>query len=143
MSPIEPTERELQILKILWQRERGTVREVWKELLRLDREADPEAPELAYTTVLTMFQIMERKGLVGHEAIGRTYHYFPVEQRESTITKMIGSFVDRVFDGAREELLIHAIDPARLSLEEISRLEEKLAEVKKNVQSRKNERKRQ
>ena len=68
LGPV-PTERELQALKVLWERGRATVREIWGQLSRTDQK-------LAYTTVLSLMQTMEQKGLVGHEPAGRAYRYF-------------------------------------------------------------------
>src|SRR5262245_16961438 len=69
MAEVIPTERELEALKVLWARGRATVREVYQEL-------SPREGELAYTTVLSLLQTMERKGLVGHEPAGKGYAYF-------------------------------------------------------------------
>lgn len=120
---MEPTERELEILKVLWAKGRGTVREVWDVL----RASDPEP---AYTTVLSLLQIMEQKGLVRHEEAGRAYVYIPSFKREPTVRKMARAFVDRVFDGAVEDLLARAIESRRPSDETLDALERIIAEAK-------------
>jgi predicted transcriptional regulator len=120
MDPPVPTDRELEALKILWQRDRATVREVWRELSRSESE-------LAYTTVLSLLQAMEAKGLVGHEPVGRAYAYFAQVERGSTFRRLAGRFLERVFDGAMDEYLVHALQSRSVTAEELRRLEEALA----------------
>ncbi len=79
-------------------RGKATVREIYQEMKPPDGEG-----ELAYTTVLSLLQTMEQKGLVGHEPAGKAYVYFPLVQRESTFRKLAGGFLDQVFDGALGE----------------------------------------
>lgn len=124
MPHVTPTERELDILKILWQEGRATVRTVWQRLRQADRD-------LAYTTVLSLLQTMEKKGLVGHESSGKAYHYFAKTARSETIGGLARRFLDRVCDGAMDEYLVHALQSRRVSLEELERLEEMIAEAKK------------
>ena len=98
MTDNVPTGRELEALKVLWARGKATVREVYQEMKPAEGDGD-----LAYTTVLSLMQTMEQKGLVGHEAVGKAYAYFPLVQRESTFRKLAGGFLDQVFDGALGE----------------------------------------
>ena len=118
-----PSERELQALKILWQRGEATVREVYQALT-------DKGETLAYTTVLSLLQVMEQKELVGHHASGKTYTYFPQVQRESTFRSLAKGFLDTVFDGAMDEYLIHALDSQQLSPADLSRLEQMIAQAK-------------
>jgi predicted transcriptional regulator len=118
-----PTERELQALKVLWQMGQATVREITAAI-------NERGDELAYTTVLSLLQVMEQKGLVGHEAAGKVYSYFPRVQREAVFRTLAKGFLDRVFDGAMEEYLVHALESKRLSAEEFSRLEQLIAKAK-------------
>src|SRR6516165_12517604 len=90
-----PTGRELEALKVLWDRGKATVREIYQEMKPRDGEG-----ELAYTTVLSLLQTMEQKGLVGHESAGKAYLYFARARRDSTFRRLAGSFLDQVFDGA-------------------------------------------
>lgn len=119
-----PTDREFEVLKILWEKERATVREVWNTM----REDDPE---LAYTTVLSVFQVMEKKGLVDHETVGKAYRYYPLQPRQGTVKSLVRNFVARVFDGAAEEFLLHGIEIERLSPEELDRLEELIRKARR------------
>jgi len=85
---------------------------------------------LAYTTVLSLLQVMEQKGLVGHRQCGKTYAYFAKAQRERTFQAMAGGFLDKVFDGAMDEYLVHALQSRRVSAQELERLAKMIAEAK-------------
>ena len=122
LGPV-PTERELQALKVLWERGRATVREIWGQLSRTDQK-------LAYTTVLSLMQTMEQKGLVGHEPAGRAYRYFAKLERDGTFQRLVSAFIDKVFDGAMDEYLVHALNSCRPSPEELDQLEELIAEAR-------------
>lgn len=125
-----PTDRELDALKVLWERGQATVREICDAI-----NARGEA--LAYTTVLTVLQTMEQKGLVGHKRAGKAYVYFAQVEREHTFRGLAGEFLERVFDGAVSEYLVHALDPRRLSAQELDRLEQAIAAAKQQAKSRK------
>ena len=124
-----PTERELQALKLLWQRGEATVRDVWKSLSAADYDSADN--ELAYTTVLSLMQVMEQKGLVAHRAEGRAYLYFPKVDQQTVFRQLASGFLERVFDGAMDEYLVHALHGKRPSQEELDRLEQMIAEAKK------------
>ena len=124
-----PTERELQALKILWQLGDATVRQVCDALAE-------RGENLAYTTVLSLLQVMEQKGLVGHTAAGKTYTYFAKVRRESTFRSLAKGFLENVFDGAMDEYVIHALQSKKLSPAEIERLEEMIAQAKERSQKR-------
>jgi BlaI family transcriptional regulator, penicillinase repressor len=129
MAMAVPTERELQALKVLWQTGRATIREI---TAAINRGGD----ELAYTTVLSLLQVMEQKGLVGHETEGKVYAYFARVEREAVLGRLARGFLDRVFDGAMDEYLVHALDSKRLSAEELSRLEQLIAQAKTTTRKR-------
>jgi BlaI family transcriptional regulator, penicillinase repressor len=123
MTEITPTDRELEALKVLWDQEQSTVREVWRVLSAADRD-------LAYTTILSLMQVMEQKGLVGHRAEGKAYVYFPRVERKNVFRGLASGFLERVFDGAVDEYLVHALQGRRPSDEELDRLERMIAEAK-------------
>src|SRR3954454_24684331 len=129
MADLVPTGRELEALKVLWQRGRATVREVYQELR-------PRDGELAYTTALSLLQTMERKGLVGHEPAGKGYVYFARVRRDSVFRKLAGGFLDQVFDGAMGEYVARALQSRRSSVAELEELERMIAEAKKVAQER-------
>src|SRR5215217_7209600 len=123
MSEVLPTGRELEALKVIWARGKATVREVYKELR-------PKDGELAYTTVLSLLQTMEQKGLVGHEAVGKAYVYHARAGRDSVFRRLAGGFLDEVFDGALGEYVARALQSRRPSLEELNSIERMIAEAK-------------
>ena len=120
---LSPTDRELQALKILWEMREGTVREVWKKISASDGE-------LPYTTVLSLLQVMEKKGLLDHRADGKTYFYFPRVDRQSVFRRLANGFLEKVFDGAVDQYLVHALDSRHSSREELDRLEKMIADAK-------------
>jgi predicted transcriptional regulator len=124
MPEIAPTERELQALKVLWRLGEATVRDVCEAL-------NEQGAALAYTTVLSLLQVMEQKRLVGHKADGKVYTYFAKVEREPTLAHLTRGFLNRVFDGAMDEFVLHAIDPNKLSATELARLESIIAQARK------------
>lgn len=106
------TDRELDLMAVLWDRGSGTVSEV--------REALED--DLAYTTVLTTLRNMEEKGYLRHEEEGRAYRYYPEIPREAAGRSAVRRVVDKVFGGSRERLLMHLVDDEGLSDEELRRL---------------------
>lgn len=111
------TEQELEIMKIVWDLETATVREVY-EVLR-------ERRNIAYTTVMTTMNILERKKHLRKRLQNRAYLYRPSRPKQQVIKTMIGEFVDRVFNGSAQPLLVHLVEDRKISdeeLEEIVRL---------------------
>ena len=129
MTELVPTDRELEALKILWEQGRATVREIWERLHAQDQR-------LAYTTVLSLLQVMEQKGLVGHEAAGKAYAYFAQVERDPTFRTLATGFLDKVFDGALDEYLAHALGTRRPSAAELDRLEQMIAAAKRRSRKR-------
>src|SRR5271168_5380239 len=110
------TDRELEIMKILWVRERASVREVQEDL---NRAAGP----VAYSTVQTLLNIMEeKKGLVRHVVEGRTFIYIPKKSSDRTIRELTKRFVDRVFDGCVDRVMVALLDSKSPTPEELDRL---------------------
>jgi len=129
MTDPTPTDRELEALKVLWDRGEATVRDIANAMNAGDAE-------LAYTTVLSLLQVMEQKGLVDHRRDGKAYVYAPRIERQSTFRQLAGSFLDRVFDGAVDEYLVHALEGKKLSDAEIARLEAMLADARRRTPQR-------
>jgi len=129
MSELLPTARELEALKILWNQGRATVRDVYRAMCA-------EQPELAYTTVLSLMQTMERKGLVTRETEGRgkTHYYHAVAKSDPTMRNLAGQFLDTVFDGAVDQYLVRALEARRPTAEELEELEQMIAKAKKQQQ---------
>jgi BlaI family penicillinase repressor len=126
MTDLVPTDRELEALKVLWQRGEATVRDLWREMTAAEND-------LAYTTVLSLLQVMEQKGLVGHKRVGKAYAYFAKVRREPTIRKLAGGFLDKVFDGAVDEYLVHVLGSRKLKEAELTRLDAMIAEARKRT----------
>ena len=124
-----PTPRELEALKVLWRLGPSTVREV-------HREMQPREGGLAYTTVLSLLQTMEQKGLVGHESAGKAYAYFAKVRRDSVFRRLAGGFLEQVFDGAMGEYVARALQAKPPSVGELEELEAMIAEAKKRAQAR-------
>jgi predicted transcriptional regulator len=118
------TEQELEIMKIVWERERATVRDVY-ETLR-------ERRQIAYTTVMTMMRILERKGHLKVSRADRAYLYRPARPRQRVMGEMVREFVDRVFGGAAEPLVQHLVRDRHLT-------EEDLREIAQQLKSRTSE----
>jgi BlaI family penicillinase repressor len=106
------SDRELDVMAVLWTRGSGTVAEV--------REALPDP--LAYTTVLTVLRTLEEKGFVGHEEEGKAHRYLPLVARERAGRSALTRLVDKLFDGSPELLLTQLVSDRRLSPPEIRRL---------------------
>jgi BlaI family penicillinase repressor len=121
MTDIQPTDRELEALKVLWDKGEATVRDICDAL-------NTGGEELAYTTVLSLLQVMEHKGLVTHRSLGKAYIYLPAIERETTLRQLATGFLDRVFDGALDQYLVAALGKRKISTNEIEQLEKMLAE---------------
>src|SRR3954471_11523634 len=126
MTDAAPTDRELEALKVLWERGEASVRDVADTMNASAGGGD----ELAYTTVLSLLQVMEQKGFVGHRREGKAYVYVPRAERQSTIRRMASSFLEKVFDGAVDEYLVHALELRRLSSAELDQLDAMLASAR-------------
>ncbi len=120
MGDIQPTDRELEALKVLWDRGEATVRDVCDAL-------NERGAALAYTTVLSLLQVMEQKGLVTHHREGKAYVYAAAILRDKTFQDLAGGFLERVFDGAVNEYLVHALESRQLKPEELDELEAMIA----------------
>ena len=106
-TPPVLTRQELALMKVVWRAGHATVREVY-EALREERR-------VAYTTVMTMLNILESKGYLRKEPEGRAYRYHPTQPERRVMTALVRDFVDRVFDGAATPLLAHLVTDTRLS----------------------------
>ena len=115
-----PTERELEILKILWERGRASVREVYEEMRR-------SAP-IVQNTVQAFLRTMEDKGLVRHEVEGRTFVYEPVPRKDETERRLVSGVLQRVFDGAIDQLVQRVCSVRQPTADELAKLEHLIRE---------------
>ena len=112
------TDRELDVMSVLWDVGPATVAEVRERI----------ADDLAYTTVLTILRTLEQKGYVSHTEDGRAHRYKPLVKREVAGRTALRRLVDKVFDGSPELLLTQLVSDKNLSDEELRRLRKLLAE---------------
>ena len=101
------TGQELEIMKVVWRRDEATVRDVYEAL----RESRP----IAYTTVMTMMRILQEKGYLTRATEDRAHVYRPAKPRQQVIGGLVRDFLDRVFDGASDPLLVHLARDNRLT----------------------------
>ena len=107
-----PTDAELAILRVLWQRGPSTVREV--------HDALSSSQETGYTTVLKLLQIMTDKGLVVRDESQRAHVYASSESEQRTQRKLIGDLMDRAFGGSPSKLVMQALSASRASADELT-----------------------
>jgi predicted transcriptional regulator len=125
-SPVpRPTDAELSILRILWERGPSTVRQV-HEILAVERPA-------AYTTALKLLQIMTEKGLVERDERDRTHIYRAKLSEETTQRQLVRDLLDRAFGGSSSKLVMQALATRRASAEE-------LRDIRKAIDGARNER---
>jgi predicted transcriptional regulator len=115
-----PTDSELEILRVLWDRGPSTVRQVYQEL-------KPTKP-VGYTTVLKLMQIMAEKGLVRRNEEQRTHIYDAWMPQESTQRQLVGDLLDRAFHGSAMQLVMQAISAKRATRAEIDQIRRMLDE---------------
>ena len=128
MPDNHPTERELDILKILWENGESTVREVYETI----REQVP----IVQNTVQAMLRTMEEKGLVEHRVDGRAFVYRPTLKRERTTRNMIGRLLDHAFDGAVDQLVESLFSHRKPNAHELERLQELINQQGKTKRKR-------
>jgi BlaI family transcriptional regulator, penicillinase repressor len=115
-----PTEGELEILKVLWDRGPSTVREVLTVLNSERRRA--------YTSVMSLLNIMADKGLAIRKPQGRAYLYFAKRPREKTLGKMVHSLLGRAFEGSASSLVSQVLDQSKPTPEELDKIRKAIAE---------------
>ena len=108
------TPQELALMKIVWRRRTATVREVYEDLR--------ETRRIAYTTVMTMLNVLESKGYVIKEKEARAFRYRAAQPEQAVVTSMVREFVNRVFDGAARPLLVHLSKDRKLTARERQKL---------------------
>jgi len=119
--PGELTKAELEIMQIIWQREKVLVHDVLAEL--------PE-PKPAYNTVSTIVRILENKGFVSHKAYGRTYEYFPIIAKEDYTNIYMRTVLDNFFEGSVSRMVNFFSSRKSITLEETDEILKILSEGK-------------
>ena len=122
MPPKSPTltPLELEIMKVVWQKGQATVREI-HAVLKARRP-------IAYTTVMTMMGVLASKGHLKRQMDKRAYVYRPTRSAAAAMKAMVAEFVDRVFDGAAQPLLVQLVKDRRLTKKELEDLARQIEE---------------
>lgn len=119
---LKPTDSELEILQVLWNRETATVREVHEELT--------QTKDCGYTTTLKLMQIMFEKGLVLRDDSNRTHVYQANVSKEKTQQHLVNKMVDALFSGSHSQLVMQALGSHTPSKEELNEIQELLNRYK-------------
>ena len=127
MGDTVPSERELEILKVLWELGSASVREVHQRMC--------PGGERHFNTVQTVLRIMEEKGLVTHREEGRSFIYTPAYSREQVTAR----FLNQVFDGAMDQLVLSLLEASEASAEELKDLEKLIARARRQKQAKQTE----
>ena len=119
-----PSDLEMHVLGILWKMGPSTVREVLESMT--------DGKKRAYTTVLTILQVMEKKGLVTHTTKGNAHVYKPTASRDKIVKPIVNRLVDNAFSGSPAGLMVSLLGQGKLSNDEIKELKEILDEAANN-----------
>jgi BlaI family penicillinase repressor len=114
----ELTRAEEQIMHVLWEIEKGMVKDM------LDRLPDPKP---AYNTVSTIVRILEKKGFVGHEAFGKTHRYFPLITLNEYRRGFLKSLVNRFFGNSYQEMVSFFASDRKITIQELEEMKVSLA----------------
>jgi predicted transcriptional regulator len=117
------TDHELQIMKVIWERGKVTVRDVYEELLKHRK--------IAYTTVMTVMGVLEQKGRLKKSLSGRAYVYSPAQPQSEVVGGMVRDFVGRVFNGMAKPLLVHMLEDGKITEDELDELKKLLREKRR------------
>jgi len=120
---LKPTESELEILRVLWEKGPSTVREV-HEILEQSKDA-------GYTTTLKLMQIMHEKGLLERDASSKTHIYAAAVSQENTQRQLLDKMIDTVFNGSASQLVLQALGNHKSSKEELEKIKQYLNEIEK------------
>lgn len=119
---IKPTESELDILKILWEKKECSVRDVHNTLAA--------SKDVGYTTTLKLMQIMHDKGIVQRNDKQKVHLYSPILKQEDTQIQFVGKMVNTLFNGNASQLVLHTLGSANHSAEELDAIQHLLDSLK-------------
>lgn len=122
------TETELEIMRILWRIEMGSVHDVLAQL--------PQGRELAYTSVSTILRILEQKGFVNSRKEGRGHIYLPSVGKQNYEAKSIHHLVENVFDGAPSAMVKRLLESEGITQQELDSIRELLSSEKNSKSGR-------
>ena len=115
-----PTPGELEVLKVLWQQGPSTVREVMEVL--------NERRERAYTSVMSLLNVMTDKGLLKRKPRGRAFVYEARVARDKTMGRMVRDLLGRVFEGSASDLVAHVLDESHPTADELTAIRQAIEE---------------
>jgi len=122
MSAVHLTQRELDVMSVLWELGEATAAEV----------RDRVDPDLAYTSISTIIRMLEAKGFVGHRrGEGKTHVYFPKIEASAAGKTALGRVMEKIYGGSPVQLLAHLIDHHKLTDKEVARMRELLDKPRK------------
>lgn len=120
MKRPQPSDLELQVLSVLWDRGPSSVRDVL--------EAMPDRKQRAYTTILSAMQVMEKKGLLGHTREGLTHIYHPLVQRDQVLRPLMKELLRNVFGGRPSAAVQFLLDEAAVDDDELTQIRRTIRE---------------
>lgn len=132
LSMQKPTEAELNILHLLWEKSPATVREINDALNEQPsdrRSTRREGGEIGYTTTLKIMQIMYEKGLVGRVEDGRTHRYHALAGEQDTKELLLNNFMETAFRGSAMELVMQALGSHHASTDELEQIKALISEM--------------
>ena len=112
---LTPTDHELRLMNVLWDRKHATVADIVEAL---------GPPPLAYTTVLSTMRTLEEKGYVAHKKSGRAFIYRPLIERDDAATSLLDTLLDRFFSNSPGVLALALLEDKRLSKRDVARLKQ-------------------
>ena len=124
LKNLKPTESELEILQILWDKEEATVREVHEELSK--------NKDSGYTTTLKLLQIMFEKGLVVRDDSNKTHIYKPAVTRQKTQKQFLDKMINSLFSGSSTQLVLQALGNQKASKDELEEIQKYLDNLKRS-----------
>jgi BlaI family transcriptional regulator, penicillinase repressor len=122
INKIKPTESELEILQILWDRQSATVREVHEELLK--------TKTAGYTTTLKLLQIMFEKGIVTRDDSAKTHVYQAALNKKKTQKQFLEKMINGLFSGSATQLVLQALGNQKASKSELEEIQKYLDDLK-------------
>lgn len=124
----QPTELELEILKVLWDESPLLVRDVRERL------EDRSGRQLAHSSVITMLNIMHRKGFLRRRKQGKSFVFWPRDKKQHVAGRMVGDLVERAFDGCASAMVLNLLETADLDGEELAEIRNLISRKAKDKQ---------
>lgn len=125
MDETRPSDLEMQVLSVLWERGTATVRDVLESL--------PDGKDRAYTTVLSVMQVMEKKGLLTHQRDGNRNVYMPLVRQRKVVSGMLREMVRNVFGGRPSTAMQYLLSETEISDDELARLSSMIDRARKDA----------